>query len=474
MKKMPPICVDLDGTLIRSDLLLESFLLILKKNILYLFLIPFWLLKGKATLKAEIAKRIEFNPATLPYSHNFLLWLKNEHLSGRELWLCTASNTLLAHKIADHLKIFKGVLASTDTTNLSGAIKANALVMQFGENEFEYCGNSRVDLAVWRFSRAAVVVNARKQLTRKAQLLTEIRAVFEQEGNKYISIIKALRLHQWSKNVLVFVPLIAAHKLNDVVMIYQATIAFLAFNFCASSVYILNDMLDLEVDRQHPRKTKRPFAAGDVSLLTGFLAAPALLACTALLVTFLPPSFALAIAVYYALTFIYSFYLKKLEIIDVLTLAGLYTARIIAGAVAIGVTISFWLLLFSMFLFLCLAFVKRYAELNAIQSAGKLHTAGRGYHVTDLPLIHSMGIASGYLCILVLALYINTPSVTQLYRNPEILWALCIVFLFWISRIWVKAHRGEMHDDPVIFAVKDRGSLVCGLCVAGIVLLAMQ
>lgn len=468
-----PLCVDLDGSLIHSDLLLETFLLLIKRNPLYLFLIVFWLMGGKAALKAEIAKRVTLNPVALPYNHTFLQWLQVEKESGRPLWLCTASNYRLANLVADHLKIFEGVIASTDALNLSGRAKAKQLVEKFGTKGFDYCGNHRVDLDVWQDSQGAVVVNGNDALVQAAKKLTEVRATFPKTGRGLAySLFKAVRLHQWAKNALVFVPLIAAHKLNDTFAIYQAFLAFLAFGFCASSVYLLNDMLDLEVDRQHPRKCKRPFAAGDLSLLVGLALVPLLLTGAIILAWGLPKLFWVVLAGYYALTVAYSFVLKSIVLVDTITLAGLYTVRIAAGAKAIDVSLSFWLLLFSIFLFYSLALVKRYAELDAMQRQGKLKAVGRGYHVEDLPILHSLGTAAGNLCVLVLALYINSPIVESLYRRPQIIWFLSVLLLYWISRIWLITHRGEMHDDPVVFALKDRVSLIIGVFAVITVIMA--
>lgn len=472
-KNQHVLSVDLDGTLIHSDLLLESFLLLIKRNLLYIFLIPGWLLKGKAQLKAQIARRVMLNASALPYNQGFLAWLIEQKKSGREIWLCTASNYRLANLVADHLKIFDGVLASSDTLNLSGANKAELLSTKFGANNFDYCGNSGTDLNVWKFSNGAIIVNGSKNLQKKATLLTKIVAVFDNTHRKLIGLVKVLRLHQWAKNVLIFVPALAAHKLNDGNIIYQSLLAFFIFGICASSVYLLNDMLDLEADRLHPRKNNRPFASGTLSLKIGIFLAPILLISALLLSAFLPLKFVLSIGIYYLLTLAYSFYLKKLVLVDTIVLAGLYTIRIIAGAAAISVPLSFWLLLFSIFIFFSLALSKRFTELKLLQEKGQLNAVGRGYHTEDLPILLSMGTSSGTLSVLVFALYLNSSATITLYQSLEFLWPLCIILLFWISRLWLKTHRGEMHDDPIIFALKDRVSLVCGLMAAISIFLAI-
>jgi len=458
-----PLCVDLNGTLIRSDLLFESALLLIKRNPVYLLLMLWWLLRGKAALKAHIASRVRLNPAGLPYNRDFVSWLKAERQGGRSLWLCTASNEHLASAVAEHLNLFDGVIANDSGVNLAGNLKAVRLVERFGEHGFDYCGNERRDLAIWRYAHGAIVANARASVERDAARDSVILRSFPPCSRTWCSVLRALRPHQWAKNTLIVVPLLAAHRAGDQGALIAVTLAVAAFCLCASSVYVLNDMLDLEADRSHPRKSKRPFAAGDLSILTGFALIPILLGSSALIAAFLPVRFQLAFATYYVLTMAYSFDLKGRVIIDALSLAGLYTLRIISGAAAVNVPLSFWLLLFSVFLFQSLALVKRYAELDLMRRQQQLRAAGRGYHVEDLVLLQSFGIASGYLSVLVLALYIDSPAIQTLYQRPKVIWLLCILMLYWISYVWMKARRGEMHDDPVVFALKDRISLMVGL-----------
>lgn len=468
-----PLCVDLDGTLIHSDLLLESFLLMLKRNPLMLLLLPLWLLRGKAALKAEIAKRVQIRGAVLPYTQAFVAWLREQKQAGRSLWLCTASNQTLAQSVADHLQIFDGVLASDDLNNLSGVNKAKVLVERFGKKGFDYCGNHHVDLAVWCHAHAAIVVNGSATLVQQASQVTHVSAVFDAPVVGFKVLAKALRIHQWAKNALIFVPLAAGHKLTDLTVLTHGLLAFVAFSLCASSVYLLNDMLDLESDRQHHSKCKRPFAAGHLSLLFGLLAAPSLLLLAVLICLLLPIQFAGVLAIYYGVTLVYSFFLKRLVMIDVLTLAGLYTVRLVAGAAATDIALSFWLLMFAIFIFLSLAIVKRYAELYAMRQQGKLTASGRGYQVADISLLQSLGTASGYLSILVLALYLNSPEISIMYRHPQLVWLLVPVMLYWISRIWMETHRGNMNDDPLVYALKDRVSLATGFAAACVLWLAI-
>lgn len=463
MTKHYPLCVDLDGTLIYSDLLLESFLLLIKKNPFYLFLIPLWLWSGKAHLKAEITQRVSLNVEVLPYNRDFLEWLREQKQRGRSLWLCTASNERLAHQVADHIGIFDGVLASTSTLNLSGKQKAAQLIERFGERGFEYCGNHPVDLEVWRHASRAIIVNAPQGLEKLAAAVSPVGEIFPGKPYSLKVLLKAIRLHQWAKNILVFVPMLAAHKFGDVGAWKACMWAFLAFGWCASSVYILNDLLDLEVDRQHAKKSQRAFASGAVPIFTGLRLIPVLLLGALGWAMQLSLAFMLTLGGYYLLTLGYSFYLKRLVLVDVIALAALYTVRLVAGATAVSVPLSFWFLLFSMFLFLSLALVKRYAELEAMRRSGKLNAAGRGYHVEDLPVLQSLGTSAGYLSVLVLGLYTNTPTVAVLYRNPQAIWLLSVLVLYWISHIWMQTHRGKMHEDPVVFAFRDKISLAIGV-----------
>lgn len=468
-----PLCVDLDGTLILSDLLLESFLLLIKRNPLYLFLVPLWLLRGKAALKAEIASRVRLNPAALPYNRALIEWLESERKRGRQLWLCSASNQQLTESVAAHVGLFDGAVGSDGVTNLAGGRKAARLAEIFGERGFDYCGNERPDLEVWQHAAGAIVVRGSRRLEREAAVRAPVLRTFPSKANSLRAILKALRPHQWAKNALILVPLLAAHRARDTESLVASLLALVAFCLCASSVYLLNDLLDLEADRAHARKSKRPFAAGTASILSGLTLIPLLLAASIAIALLLPLKFQAVLAVYYGLTLAYSFGLKGRVLIDALALAGLYTLRVIAGAAAVAVPLSFWLLLFSVFLFLSLAFVKRFAELEALRRQQRLSAAGRGYHVEDLPILQSLGASAGYLSVLVLALYINSPDIESLYRRPKIIWFLCVLMLYWVSRVWMKAQRGAMHDDPVVFALKDRASLAIGVLAAITVALAV-
>ncbi len=461
-----PVCVDLDGTLIRSDLLVEAGLVLLRGNPLYAFALPFWLLGGKARLKREIARRIELPVAELPYDERLVTWLR-EDCAGRERVLCTASDEGLAGPVAAHLGLFDAVLASDGERNLAGAAKAAALVERYGERGFDYAGDEPRDLTVWRHARRAIVANGPAGLAARVAAIAEVEHEFAREAGGAAAWLRALRLHQWLKNLLVFLPLLAAHRVFDLPALLDAGLAFLAFGLCASGVYVLNDLFDLAADRRHPRKRLRPFAAGTLRLAHGLAIVPLLTLAAFALALGIAPMFAASLLGYYLLTLAYSLWLKRVEMLDVGALAVLYTLRIVAGGFATATPISFWMLAFSMFLFLSLALLKRYTELRGTPDGAARN--GRGYTAADMPLLLALGSTAGYLAVLVLALYINSTASEALYRQPRLLWALCPILLFWTSRAWLLAHRGCMHDDPVVFAITDLPSLGLLVLAAGIV-----
>jgi len=468
-----PLCVDLDGTLIKTDLLWESLLALLKQNPLSLFLLPLWLFKGKAHLKHEIARRVTLDVSTLPYAQDLVEFLSNERRAGRELVLATASHVSFARDVASHLGLFEErVFGSDASINLKGERKVALLVERYGARRFAYAGNSTADLPVWAEANEAIVVNASAGLVSRARSLTTVSHVFSEPVKWLKQVAKALRVHQWAKNVLVFIPVIASHQLTNRTLMMQAGLAFLSFSFSASSVYIINDCLDLPSDRRHPRKKHRPFASGSLSIPFGLLLAAVCLVGGVLLALALPPFFLVVLAGYMALTTGYSFYLKQFVLLDVIVLAQLYTVRVYGGGAATGVAPSHWLLTFSLFLFLSLALVKRFTELRLMSQAEGTELHGRGYWVTDLEHISSIGTASGLLAVLVLALYISSKEVLLLYAHADVLWLVCPVMLYWISRVWMLAYRNRMDDDPVVFAVKDPKSYVMAAMIGAILFFA--
>jgi 4-hydroxybenzoate polyprenyltransferase len=467
-----PLCIDLDGTLVPGDLLFEALVQLIKRNTLYLFLIPFWVFRGRNAFAAEVARRTTLAPEALPYNRGLVDWIGSQRKLGRAIWLCTAWDERLAGSVCAHLGLFDGVLIGGSRSNSAETAVASVLVERFGERGFDYCGRGRHHLGIWRYARNAVLVEAGPSLIREVARSTAITRTFPRRHSRLRVLLRALRPYQWVKNVLVLVPLCAAHRVSDPTVLEKALLASLAFCLCASSVYVLNDILDLEADRKHARKSMRPFASGDLSLGIGFALALVLLAATVLVTRVLSPGFQIAMSIYYTLTVAYSCALKRFVLIDVLILTGLYTLRIIAGTAAAGVPFSFWLLLFSIFLFLSLALVKRFAELDSLRRQRQLKAVGRGYETEDLSVLQSLGSSAGYSSVLVLALYINSPDIAVLYRRPQLIWLLCMLMLYWVSHVWMAAQRGLMHDDPLVFALKDRMSQATGLLASVTILIA--
>jgi len=467
-----PLCIDLDGTLIHSDMLHETTFGLIKVSPIALLKLP-WILftKGKAALKQYIACRVDFDPETLPYNSDLITWLLKQRTLGRRMVLCTATDHDVASKIAKHLGFFDEVIASNGTINLAGHQKAKVLVNKFGDKGFDYVGNSKSDLIVWKCARRAIVVNDSARFLREVTEIAVVETVFTGKECAWTTWFTALRVHQWLKNGLLLMPLLAAHQLANGAAWISLFWAFIAFSLCASSVYIVNDLLDLQSDRQHPRKCKRPFASGALPVYKGAILAPVLFLLSYVVGAYVGTAFLQWLLIYFLLTCVYSVKLKQLVLVDCMTLAILYTLRIVAGAAAVGSAMSFWLLAFSVFLFLSLAFIKRFAELQVQLLQGKFKAHGRGYFTDDAPLIQMLGIASGFMSVLVLALYLNSPDVQLLYVQPKWVWGNVPVMVFWVSWLWLRAHRGDMHDDPLIFAVKDKVSIISGVLFAGFLLL---
>jgi 4-hydroxybenzoate polyprenyltransferase len=467
-----PLCVDLDGTLIKTDLLLESFLSLIKRNPIHLFNCCRWLLRGRAHLKAEIARRVTLDASLLPYNESVLDLMRAAAQQGRRIYLCTAADRHLAREVANHLGGFDGIFASNGHVNLSSRHKAQELEQAFGTRGFDYCGNALADLAVWKASRNAIVIGG-DRLARMARGINLNVQVIDSPAFSLKKALKAMRVYQWVKNVLIFVPLLTSHRFVDSSALMPTLTAFAAFSLCASSVYLLNDMLDLDADRRHERKRKRPFAAGDLGLSTG-IALMLLLAVGAVgLALLLPLKFMLVLGCYYALTLAYSFALKKMLLIDVFALASLYTSRVMAGGAAAAISLSSWLVMFSITIFLSLAFVKRYTELDDKQRTGGVTAAGRGYFTDDLSILRSFGTSSGYLAVIILAIYLNSPDSQLLYSHRSALWGVFAALLFWVSWMWMSAFQGRMHDDPIVFALKDRTSVAAIAAIIGFMLIAI-
>ncbi|GAA6201551.1 UbiA family prenyltransferase [Aquicoccus sp. SU-CL01552] len=458
------LVVDLDGTLLRSDMLFESFWSAFGRDWRVPFLSLAALTGGRASLKRHLAATSAVEAATLPYDPKVIAFVQEWRASGGRTALVTASDRDFAEAISAHLGIFDEVHGSDGKQNLKGDRKGQFLEERFGAKRFAYMGDAKADLPVWKRAAKAITVNSPAALRQEAERVCESVEHLVTDARSVKPYIKALRPHQWLKNVLVFLPMLVAHQLDSRTFL-MSLLAFVCFSLVASSVYVLNDLLDLAADRAHPRKKNRPFASGSIPIAHGTWMAAGLLVLGSLLAIGISPSFLLAMSTYYLLTTAYSLHLKRRIVIDICVLADLYTARIVAGGVATGIPLSVWLLAFSVFFFLSLAAVKRQAELIDSADRGSLKASGRGYHVEDLPIIAMIAVGAGYVSVLVMTLYVNSPAVMQLYAHPKAMWGVCGVLLYWITRTVMVAHRGHMHDDPVVYAAKDRISQMCLLII---------
>jgi len=487
-----PLCVDLDGTLVKSDTLLDTVIVLARQSPLSLLQFPRWIAQGKAAFKRKVSLLAAIDVVHLPYNQPLLEYLRQQHAEGREIYLATGADTLLAERVAAHLGIFTGVLASDGSTNLTGHNKLAAFQEKFPAG-FCYIGNARPDVALLTHCAHPMVANPHRSLSaglRRAEVVP-VR-VFSDSASPVKAWLRAIRLHQWAKNVLIFLPLLLAH-VRAVGPMVATCLAFLSFGLTASATYIINDLLDLEADRHHPRKRRRPFASGDLSPIAGvatilvFLASSLALALVLfrVLFTFSPQfpwngqgSFLGWLIVYAISTIAYSMRLKRMVLVDVIVLSGLYTIRLLAGSAAAGVTVSPWLAAFSIFFFLSLAFVKRFSELESMrirsEASGTIAVKGRGYRISDMEQLRSFGTSSGYASVLVFLLYIgNLDAAAKLYGHTTRLWLLVPVLLLWLSRLWLLASRDELHEDPVVYAITDKRSLLLGVVVVAIVLSAL-
>ena len=467
-----PLCVDLDGTLLRTDVLLEGMLKLLRRNPAYAVLMLVWLIRGRTVLKEEVAKRISLAIDTLPVNQELLEWLHGEKAAGRRLVLCTSAWHTVAAEVARRFAVFDEVLATDASVNLLGSNKARRLVERFGERGFDYVGNALPDLSVWQRANAAIVVEPTIALASAIRRVPHVERILAATRRRSVSWLRACRFHQWSKNVLIFVPALASHRILEPAILGDTIFAFVSFSLAASGNYLLNDLFDLESDRVHPTKRNRPFASGELQIPEGLVAAVLLILSGLVLGGAALGWWFFGILVGYLLvSWWYSLALKRNPVVDIMCLAALYTLRVIAGSAATGIEPTFWLLAFSMFLFLSLAAAKRVTELGILRVQGATTSAGRGYDFQDVPLLLSFGIASGYLSVLVMALYVESGA-EALYAEPRLLWFICPVLLYWISRIWLKAHRLQLHEDPVVFALSDRPSQLAGILCVLLVLLA--
>ena len=479
-----PLCVDLDGTLIQTDCLFETLLGSIHQNPATLFKVPQWLAQGRPTLKAKLAEQFTPEIPHLPWNQAVIDFVKEEKHKGRKILLVTASHIRIAEAIAQHLGLFDEVLATDGNVNLKSHKKAQILVEKFGEGNFDYIGNESCDLPIWKAAGSALIANSTSALEQKAQNQNlPVNTIGDPHSNLFKAAVKACRPHQWAKNVLLFVPILTAHLYVHPQLLINTVLAFLSMGLCASTVYILNDLMDLESDRKHHSKRRRPIPSGKLPVHVALFLPPILLITSFCIAWFvLNPTFTALLTLYLFITSAYSLYLKQKILIDVFLLAGLYSMRIIIGAsVACEqnaplftgfIELSNWLITFSTLFFLSLAMAKRYSELHNLAQTNRERPAGRSYHINDRPLISQLGVTSGFLAVLVFALYIHSDKSTALYHTPEALWLICPSILYWITYVWLVTTRGKMREDPVTFAIKDKISYLVGIAIVIAPLLA--
>ena len=464
-----PLCVDLDGTLIKSDVFFESILALLKKSPWAIFPLLWWSLRGWSFLKRRVALRVPVRVEMLPYREQVLEFLQRERESGRRILLVTAADQAVAEAIGNYVGQFDAVYGSDGRMNLKGRTKAGFLAGMFGTNHFDYIGDSYADLPVWTAARFAYVVGD-ERIANKVARKTRVARIFEVSRPSLSAWLRSIRLLHWTKNLLLLLPALLAHRFNWPAW-RDSLIGFALFGACASGLYIFNDLLDLHSDRLHPAKSKRPFAAGEFPLWVGVAESASLVGISLLVSFFLNWVFATALLGYSALTILYSWKLKKVPLLDVFVLSSFYSIRIWSGGIISGIPVSDWLTAFSLFFFLSLAMAKRHSELECAAKLVEGGNSGRGYVLKDRDLLAMFGTASSFAAVVILCLYARSPEMNSLYGSPtELLW-LCPLVLYWLTRVWLLAGRGELDHDPVLFAIGDRTSWV--LAAIAVIVLAI-
>jgi 4-hydroxybenzoate polyprenyltransferase/phosphoserine phosphatase len=462
-----PLALDLDGTLIATDTLHECLLRHFRNAPQDLLKAPLWLVGGRAHFKQRVADALTQDDIdALPVTTGLVDLAQREAEKGRKIILATAANRAIAEKVRARFPFISEVLASDGAENLKGEAKA-ALLERHCPDGFIYAGDSEADLHVWRRAKGAIVVERGRRLSAKAQQATPVVARIRPEGRRVSVLRRALRLHQWAKNALVFVPLVLGGQFLSPQAWMAAAVAFLAMGLLASGTYIANDMWDLAEDRRHWSKKKRPLASGQLSLARGVVLLTLCGMAAFLLATLDGPGAVATLCVYLSMSLFYSYKFKREPIVDVLLLAGMFTMRLVLGQVVTDVSLSPWLLVFSMFIFLSLSLVKRHTEVARMVEHGHRKVLGRGYVAGDAPLLLAFGVSASMGAVLIMVLYlIQEAFQAQFYRHSAMLWGFPMVIFLFLGRIWLKCQRKELHDDPVAFALKDRVSLAYGAVAA--------
>lgn len=470
----PPLCVDLDGTLVRTDLLYETLLAALRRRPWIVLALPFWLFAGRARLKARLVEAAGdgVDVGSLPMTEDLVGYLRAEKETGRRIELVSASDRRIVERVAEHVGLFDDVLGSDGEVNLKGAAKARVLIDRHPDG-FAYAGDARADLAVWDRAVAAIPVNAALARRDAVAARAPIEAAFGIVPRLPSALLRALRPHQWAKNGLILLPLLLTRAYEDPAVLLAAAAAIVLFSIAASGTYLLNDLLDLAADRSHPSKRDRPLASGALPIPIALLLSPLMVAIGLAGTLALDIGVFLVLLAYLALTIAYSFGLKTVAVADVLTLGALFTLRLLAGHLLIDGGVPAWLLVFCMAFFTSLALVKRLTEVRGLVDRGLASAPGRGYHADDGGFVLAFGLTTGMSSVLIFIIYlVADPLHAVRLADPEWLWVVPAVLGWWVPRVWLLATRGEMHDDPVVFALKDRASLVFGTIAVVAVLVA--
>ncbi len=468
-----PLCVDLDGTLLRTDLMWECIAALLRRRPWRVPCIPLWWAKGRPYLKARLAREAAPDMETLPFRERLIGWLRGQATEGRRVLLVSGSHHWLVRRVAKRMGFFSGVEGTRRGVNLSGRPKADWLVAQFGERGFDYAGDRGVDTHVWRRAREAILVDAPRRLEAAVRPVAERVRVWSESGRAGAGAwLHALRIRQWLKNLVVFAPAITSFTIAEGDVFLPCLLGALCFSLLASALYLFNDIVDLEFDRRHPDKCGRPLASGALGMRGALVGIPLLLVASIALGSLLPEGFRAVLAAYGALSIVYTLFLKRYVVVDALALTVMFLLRIVGGGWAAGLGVSSWLMGFALFLFLSLALAKRYAELRALREAQRTAAAGRGYRAADLEEVGFIGVASGLLSVFVVAIYIGSAEAASSYDNRTMLWGLCLVILFWVGRLWLINHRGELHEDPVRFVTHDPASYVSAIAALAVIIMA--
>jgi 4-hydroxybenzoate polyprenyltransferase/phosphoserine phosphatase len=454
-----PLVVDLDGTLLRSDMLIETTFSQIGNSLNLIKRFLGLSVRNKATLKHVLGETAIIEPATLPYDAVVMARIRDAKAAGRKVYLASASNAIVVSAIANQLTCFDGWFASTETVNLKGEAKARLLVETFGSHGFDYIGNDFADLPVWAHAEHPIVVRGSKKVAQRLAASAPNAEYLSAATPSLRDWLKLARVHQYAKNALVFLPLLTSQSFS-LHSILTACLGALAFSLCASSTYMFNDLIDLAADRRHPTKRDRPLASGDIPLGNALTVAPVLFAGAFIIAASVSWSFVAVLFIYWVMTTAYSLWLKRKLFVDVVVLASLYTVRVIGGAVAIDVVATEWLLAFSLMIFTCLALTKRYIELGTLRDANLKAPSNRNYRLEDMDIIVALAGAAGFNAITVFCLYISSDSVRHLYRHPQMLWLVTPVLMFWICRLLIMAGRRQVNDDPIVFALHDRISIL--------------